>query len=113
MKDAASTLHGGAQRMPTRWVNVAEPMRVSRYRVEAGALVTGHVHTGKTEYWLIVRGEGVASIGDRQFEVREGDIVATPPTVPHSLRNCGSGPLEFVNFVQPTGGPITTTELPG
>jgi mannose-6-phosphate isomerase-like protein (cupin superfamily) len=99
--------------MPVRWlVAGAAPMQVSRYLVAAGAVVTPHVHTGKIEYWLVVRGEGSARIGDQLLQVREGDIVATVPGVPHSLRNDGTGPLEFVNFVQPTGEPITTTELP-
>lgn len=98
--------------MPLRWLNAGTaPMKVSRYSVAAGALVTPHVHTGKIEYWLVVRGEGIARIGDVELPVGEGDIVATVPTVPHSLRNTGTAPLEFVNFVQPTGEPITTTEL--
>jgi len=100
--------------MPVRWLNTGtEPMKVSRYLVAAGAVVSPHVHTGKIEYWLVVRGEGIARIGDRQLPVGEGDIVATVPHVPHALHNTGSGPLEFVNFVQPTGEPITTTELDG
>jgi len=99
--------------MPLRWLNASPaPMQVSRYLIDAGAVVTLHVHTGKIEYWLVVRGEGIARIGEEPLQVREGDVVATTPGVPHSLRNTGTGPLEFVNFVQPTGEPITTTELP-
>lgn len=105
-------LHGGGQRLPVRWVNRAEPpMTLSRYRVDAGDEVTLHVHTGKAEYWLILAGTGVATVGGQTYSVSEGDIVATEPTVPHALRNTGSVPLMFVNVVHATGGPVTTTEL--
>jgi mannose-6-phosphate isomerase-like protein (cupin superfamily) len=109
----AQRLHGGAQRQPIRWVNVATaPMTVSRYKVEVGDTVSLHVHTGKAEYWVIVAGEGVVRLGDDEIAVREGDVVVTPPHVPHALRNTGTVVLDFLNLVQPVGGvAITTTEL--
>ena len=109
-----AVLHGGGQRLPVRWANVegTPPATISRYRVEPGAAVTRHVHTGKTEYWLVVAGQGIARVGDDDIPVREGDIVMTVPQVPHELLNTGSEPLLFVNVVQPVGDePITTTEL--
>ncbi|MEJ1159167.1 cupin domain-containing protein [Prosthecomicrobium sp. N25] len=109
----APVLHGGARRLPVRWLNVeAAPMTVSRYLVLPGEAVTLHAHTGKAEYWLIVAGAGVARVGGVDLAVGPGDVVATPPPVPHALHNTGTEPLVFVNFVQPTGdGPISTTEL--
>ena len=109
----AQVLHGGAQRQPIRWVNVdTPPMTVSRYRVAVGDNVSLHVHTGKAEYWVVVAGKGVVSIGEQRIPVQEGDVVVTPPRVPHALHNTGAIPLDFVNLVQPVGGEaITTTEL--
>lgn len=106
-------LHGGARRLPVRWLNHdPPPMTLSRYRVEPGESVGLHVHTGKSEYWVVVAGRGLASIGGRDIPVAEGDVVATPPGVPHALHNTGSEPLVFLNMVRPTGdAPITTTEL--
>ncbi len=106
-------LHGGAQRQPIRWVNVpAAPMTVSRYKVDIGDTVSLHVHTGKSEYWVIVSGEAVASIGEAEIVVREGDVIVTPPHVPHALRNTGAVVLDFLNLVQPVAGEsITTREL--
>jgi mannose-6-phosphate isomerase-like protein (cupin superfamily) len=109
-----AVLHGGAQRLPVRWANVegAPPATISRYRVEPGAAVTRHVHTGKTEYWLIIAGQGIARVGADDIPVQEGDIVITVPRVPHELLNTGLEPLLFVNVVQPAGDePVTTTEL--
>ncbi len=107
-------LHGGGQRLPVRWVNRdVPPMTISRYRVGPGEKISMHVHTGKAEYWLVLAGTGTVTVGTEAFDVVEGDIVATEPTVPHALHNTGTTPLLFVNVVQATGGPITTTELAG
>jgi len=110
---ARKLLHGGAQRQPIRWVNAPQPpMTISRYRVAVGDTVSRHVHTGKAEYWLVVRGQGEVSLGDERIAVVEGDVVVTPPLVPHALRNTGSEVLDFLNLVQPVGNTtITTTEL--
>jgi len=110
----ATILHGGGQRLPVRWINRdPPPMTISRYRVDPGEEITLHVHTGKAEYWVVLAGSGVVRIGGENLAVAEGDIVATAPGTPHALRNTGAAPLLFVNVVQPTGGPITTTELAG
>ena len=113
MTTSDNKLHGGAQRLPVRWANSPAPlMTISRYQVEGGQEVSSHVHTGKAEYWLIVRGQGVATVGAQQIAVSEGDVIATEPGVPHSLRNTSdSASLEFGNVVKATGEPITTREL--
>ena len=107
-------LHGGAERLPIRWVNVdTPPITISRYRVAPGEVVSMHVHTGKGEYWVVVAGTGLVRVGDRDVAVAEGDVVWTPPRTPHALTNTGSLALVFVNVVQRVGQePITTTELP-
>jgi mannose-1-phosphate guanylyltransferase/mannose-1-phosphate guanylyltransferase/mannose-6-phosphate isomerase len=108
-------MHGGAERLPINWVNTdAAPARIARYRVGPGAAVTLHVHTGKAEYWVIIAGSGVVRIGANEIPVAEGDVVMTPPTVPHGLSNTGDVPLVFLNIVAPTGdAPITSVELEG
>ena len=113
MSDTQEMMHGGAERLPVNWINVGEPpARIARYRVAPGRTVSLHVHTGKTEYWFIIAGEGRVRIGDEHLDVREGDVVVTPPTIPHGLTNTGTTPLVFLNIVQPTGNePITSTEL--
>ncbi|MGV3650842.1 MAG: cupin domain-containing protein [Devosia sp.] len=112
--NAPEMMHGGAERLPIRWANTAEPpARIARYRVAPGASVSLHVHTGKAEYWVITEGEGEVRVGSERFVVREGDVVLTPPTVPHGLANIGALPLVFLNIVQPTGETITSTELGG
>jgi mannose-6-phosphate isomerase-like protein (cupin superfamily) len=111
--DVIEILHGGAERLAVTWVNAdPPPVRISRYRVAPGKSVTMHVHTGKAELWVIVEGEGVVRVGDQSFAVRPGDVVHTPPSLPHGLTTTSTGALVFLNIVQPTGeGPITSTEV--
>lgn len=109
-------LHGGAQRLPVRVLNPydTDVVKISRYRIDVGDRCSPHVHTGKTEAWVIVAGEGEARVGATSLAVREGDVIVTPPGQSHELRNTGKGPLVFVNVVLPTGDePITTRELEG
>jgi len=111
MKD--EVIHGGAERLSIRYANdTPGAVRISRYKVGPGSEVSLHVHTGKMESWVIVRGAGRALVAGVEIDVEEGDVIATPPGSPHSLRNTGSTDLVFINVVQVTeDGPISTTEL--
>jgi len=110
--DVIETLHGGAERLAINWVNIdPAPARISRYRVASGKSVSMHVHTGKSEHWVIVAGAGIVRVGDRSFAVKAGDVVHTPPTIPHGLTTTSDEPLVFLNIVQPTGEPITSIEI--
>lgn len=110
--DVIEVLHGGAERLAINWVNIdPAPARISRYRVASGKSVSMHVHTGKAEHWVIVAGAGIVRVGDQSFPVKAGDIVHTPPTIPHGLTTTSDEPLVFLNIVQPTGEPITSIEV--
>lgn len=110
--DILEIMHGGAERLVVNWVNVdPPPTRIARYRVASGKSVSMHVHTGKAEHWVIVAGEGIVRVGEQSFPVKPGDIVHTPPTIPHGLTTTSAEPLVFLNIVQPTGEPITSMEV--
>ena len=110
--DVLEIMHGGAERLSITWVNAdPPPTRIARYRVPSGHSVSMHVHTGKAEHWVIVAGEGIVRVGERSFIVKAGDVVHTPPTIPHGLTTTSAEPLVLLNIVQPTGEPITSVEL--
>lgn len=94
-------LHGDVQRETTRHMTpeTALPQHVSLYRIAPGGTCTFHVHTGKTETWLVIDGEGEARVGACRIPVVAGDMVVTEAGTPHGLTNRGSGPLRFVNIV--------------
>ena len=108
-------LHGGAHRLPTRPLGAKLPQnqRVSWYEIAPGDRCTRHVHTGKTESWLIIAGTGEASVGDTTHVVTIGDVLVTEPGVPHGLLNTGDVPLRFVNVALHLGDePVSTREPP-
>jgi mannose-6-phosphate isomerase-like protein (cupin superfamily) len=110
--DVLEIMHGGAERLVINWVNAdPPPTRIARYRVAPGNSVSMHVHTGKAEHWVIVTGEGTVRVGEQSFAVKAGDVVHTPPTIPHGLTATGDEPLVFLNIVQATGEPITSIEI--
>lgn len=114
MTEQPETLHGGAQRLPTRLaVPGTKPRQtVSWYLIAPNDACAFHVHSGKTETWLVVDGHGVAQVGDRTFEVGPGDVIIAPSGTPHGLTNTGTNPLRFVNIVALDGdGPVTTQDL--
>jgi len=107
-------LHGGARPLAMCWHNVGDrpPHTIFRYEVAPGDICNKHVHTGKTETWVIITGFGEVAIGDRRIVVGPGDAIVTPPGTAHALYNTGSDPLQFLNLVTITeSAPVTTREL--
>lgn len=107
-------LHGGARRLSVNWVHcdVEPPAKVAWYLVRPGERCGLHIHSGKTECWLVIGGSGTARIGDRTWRIGMGDAVTTGPGRSHALENDGDEDLVFVNVAVPTGdGPVTTTEI--
>lgn len=58
-------------------------------RVEPGRETTQfHFHHHEEEFVYILSGRGIAEVGDRQFEVGPGDLLAfTAPSAPHAMSN--------------------------
>jgi mannose-6-phosphate isomerase-like protein (cupin superfamily) len=57
-----------------------------------------HRHPTMTEYWYITKGRGKVVLGDETYDVEEGDLIITPPGVPHKAK-CLSGRMEFLCFM--------------
>jgi mannose-6-phosphate isomerase-like protein (cupin superfamily) len=53
-------------------------------RVAPGDRFDRHYHDG-AEYWLIFSGRALLQVGEDQFTVAKGDIVATPSGVEHDI----------------------------
>lgn len=65
--------------------------------VEPGKQSTIHNHHER-ECFFVTRGAGVLRIGQRQAEVKEGDIVRIPPFEDHELFNPYPEPIEYLTF---------------
>lgn len=71
--------------------------------VYPGCRTRGHTHADLEEVYFVVRGAGLMTIGDNEFEVEQGDAFNVPRGKFHSLRNPGSLALECVWALAPAG----------
>lgn len=54
-----------------------------------------HIHA-EEEYLMVIEGEGVWSLKDKDIPAKAGDILYAAPWDPHGIRNTGKVPLKFV-----------------
>ena len=55
-----------------------------------------HQHDNVEHVYFILSGVGIATVGDEEQEVREGDAIHIPPPLAHALKNTGTYPLCFL-----------------
>ena len=70
-------------------------------RVEPGGETRLHLHHDTEELYHVTRGIGRMTLGERHFEIGEGDTVAIAPGTPHCIRNIGADPLVILCCCSP------------
>jgi mannose-1-phosphate guanylyltransferase/mannose-1-phosphate guanylyltransferase/mannose-6-phosphate isomerase len=65
-------------------------------RVNPGAQLSYQSHTKREEHWIIVAGEGIVVLNEKEIPVRKGSYVHIPVGAKHRLRNSGTVELEMV-----------------
>jgi mannose-6-phosphate isomerase-like protein (cupin superfamily) len=55
-----------------------------------------HHHVGSEQLFVVLRGEGVAHIGDRTVQLEAADVIDAPDGVVHWFENPGDGEFAFV-----------------
>jgi len=58
---------------------------VNEFEVAGGGYVNPHSHPTH-EFYYVLRGRGIMTIGDEDRDIAQGDLVYIPPDVVHSLR---------------------------
>ena len=74
---------------------------IARARVEPGVATQPHRLRGVIERYLVIEGEGVATVGGVEAAVRPGDVVVIPAGVSQSIENTGAGDLVFYCICTP------------
>jgi mannose-6-phosphate isomerase-like protein (cupin superfamily) len=59
-----------------------------------GAVDAGHAES--VEIFFCAWGEALVDLGDVSHELRAGDALVIPPTVPHTISNVGTEPVVIV-----------------
>jgi mannose-6-phosphate isomerase-like protein (cupin superfamily) len=58
-----------------------------------------HEHSGETEYFIILEGEGVVDDSGTKVVVKKGDVVVTGGGATHGIENTGMIPIRMVAVI--------------
>ncbi len=85
---------------------------INEFTVEPGEVVHPHFHNSH-EFYYVLTGRGTMRVGDEVFKVSPGDLIHTPPNIPHSLAAGKSGvrSLAFSWGFQEPGEAHTDTDF--
>lgn len=78
-----------------------EAVSIARARVEPGVATRAHRLRGVIERYLIIEGEGRATVGGVEADVRPGDVVVIPAGISQSIANTGASDLVFYCICSP------------
>jgi mannose-6-phosphate isomerase len=70
--------------------------KVKRIEVNAGHRLSLQMHKRRSEHWVIVTGEALVTLGDRETTLRANQNALIPPQTKHRVANPGPGPLVFI-----------------
>ena len=60
-----------------------------------------HAHAGQDKVYHVLEGEGRFLLGDRELEMKAGDLLVAPEGVPHGVRNTGASRLLVLAVLAP------------
>ena len=69
----------------------------NEFEVAVGGEVFPHTHPTH-EFYFVMTGEGVMTIGGEEADVKPGDLIHIPPDAVHSLRPTGGTPIHCFCF---------------
>jgi mannose-6-phosphate isomerase len=70
--------------------------KVKRIEVNPGQRLSLQMHQSRSEHWVIVNGEAVVTIGEREIRLRENEDAFIPLRTKHRVANPGTSPLVFI-----------------
>jgi len=69
---------------------------VKRVEVTPGARLSLQKHNKRSEKWIVVSGQGVASVNEVEVIVAPGSVIDVPVGYVHRISNVGKEPLIFI-----------------
>jgi mannose-6-phosphate isomerase-like protein (cupin superfamily) len=73
-----------------------EGYKVKRIVVNPGQRLSLQMHHSRSEHWVIVKGEAIATIGEREIRLQENQDALIPLRTKHRMANPGTVPLVFI-----------------
>jgi len=73
-----------------------EGYKVKRIEVKPGQRLSLQMHESRSEHWVIVSGEAIITVGDRESRLIANQDALIPPRTRHRVANPGSETLVFI-----------------
>ena len=70
--------------------------KVKRIIVKPGQRLSYQYHHKRTEHWVVVQGEAIVTLNDKEYEFEEGQVVEIPVGTKHRVRNDYDDDLIFI-----------------
>ena len=70
--------------------------KVKKIQINPNQRPSLQYHNQRSEHWIVVKGTGLATIGDENIEVQAGDHVFVPKMIKHRIKNIGKDVLVFI-----------------
>jgi len=77
----------------------AENFEMRKFRIKPGGRLPRHMHPEIEHEQYILKGRMIIGIGDKTYEVKEGDAVFIPANTPHWYVNNGDEDVEFICII--------------
>jgi mannose-6-phosphate isomerase len=73
-----------------------EGYKVKRIEVKPRHRLSLQFHDSRSEHWVMVAGEALVTVGDREVMLRANEAVLIPPRTKHRVANNGNDAVVFV-----------------
>lgn len=73
-----------------------EGYKVKRIEVYPGHRLSLQMHQSRSEHWVIVTGDAIVTVGEREIRLRANEEAFIPPQTRHRVANPGTSPLVFI-----------------
>jgi mannose-6-phosphate isomerase len=70
--------------------------KVKRIEVKPGHRLSLQMHQSRSEHWVIVAGEAIVTVGEREIRLRPNEGALIPTRTKHRVANPGTTPLIFI-----------------
>ncbi len=72
-----------------------ESFKVKSIIVNPGQKLSLQLHHKRAEHWIIVKGEALMTLGEKEIPLKENENIYIPKKTKHRIENPGKLPLEF------------------
>ena len=79
-------------------LDTADDYCVKKIKVNAGGVLSLQLHNHRAEHWIMVKGEGVVTLGEEKAIKKANENVYIPAQVKHRMENPTNSDLEFIEI---------------